>query len=386
MIRIQISKNTIVHSLQKTHKIIGSVKTEKETYGITLVFNRSSMKITGASETRHIRISMSAQNTNFDNEAEVGRSVSTDFRKLLDILSGVRGDLIDIEVGESTLKVVGEKSKFTLPLMAKKIEEEVVDKGHVSSVSSKDLLQILKYIQFSSSSETSRPILSSVKVSASPDRGSLFVTTDGFRLSLVRSLSSFVEDDKHVQIPVSYFRDVISGVIDSEKDVKISFSTDDRCVFEQDEIFTWSKMVIGEFPPYEKVLFSEYQVTVSSGRQELLDGVRAISVMSRDYSNVVILDLKKEQIDIRTKKEVGGENIVTVGVVSTSGLDDEQRTLAFNAKYLIDFLSIVTDDIITFRINRPDSPALFLPGLVDHNKPVENLGFRHIIMPIRISE
>jgi DNA polymerase III sliding clamp (beta) subunit (PCNA family) len=386
MIKIKVPKNQLVSGLQKTQKIVGQTKQDKDTFGVTLTIVKEAVKIIGASETRYIRVVVKTQETIVDNESEIDKSVSTDFRKLLDVVGGVKDNIVNLEIEDSTFRVVAERSRFTLPLKIKKIEEDVMEESDKKSVSSKDLLQILKYVQISSSGELSRPVLSSVKVMSSLEGGSLFVTTDGFRLSLVRSLSSFVDESKYVQLPISYFRDVVSGVIDVEKDVSISFSSNERCVFEQGDTYTWSKTVVGEFPPYEKVLFPEYKVSICVDRQELLAGVKSISVMSREYSNVVILNLKKDQLEIKTKKEVGGENFVTIGVISSNGLEDEQINIAFNAKYLIDFLSTVTDDTVSFRINRNDAPVLFLPGQIDHGISTENLGFRHIIMPIRISE
>lgn len=383
MIKFQANRSNLVHTLQKVQKIIGSTKAESETTGVVFLLGDGRVEVLGLSESRYIKTNLAAENVSVN--GSVSKKITTDFRKLSDVLSGMRDDVVSLNIEDTKLLVLGKKSKFTLPIASKDLPEEELDKKNPSAIDPKELAYVLKNTQFSSSTESSRPILSSVKVVPQGAQGSLFVTTDGFRLSLVRSAITFGENQK-IQIPINFFRDVVSLILDPSKKTTISFTDDDKCVFEQDGILIWTKMVVGDFPPYEKVLFPEYQTTISCEKDSLLEAVKAISVMSRDFSNIIVVDLKKDKISVRTKKEVGGENEVEVGVLSVLGLDEKEITIAFNAKYLSDFLSTVTDDSITLKINRADSPALFLPGQADPETNVDSYGFRHVIMPVRISE
>ncbi|MFO0703448.1 MAG: DNA polymerase III subunit beta [Patescibacteria group bacterium] len=386
MIKTQMPKQELLQALQKVQKITGTVKLESETSGIVFVIKENSVELLGISETRYIKHPVKTEFIDLSSTEKKLFKIATDFRKLTDILTGMSDVSVKIEIETSKLLVKGKSSKFTLPVNEKNLPDDDVAKKNESVIDPKDLVYVLKNTQFSSSSEASRPVLSSIKaVSMGQGSGSLFVTTDGFRLSLVRSLVSFSENQK-VQIPINFFREVSTLIFGQDKKIIVSFTDDDRCVFEQEGIIVWTKMVTGDFPPYEKVLFPEYAISISCGRDALLEATKSISVMSRDYSNILVVELKKDTIVVRTKKEVGGENEVVVDVQKSSGLDDRNVVVAFNAKYLADFLNVVSDDVITLRINRPDSPALFIPGQIDPSVSAETLAFRHIIMPVRISE
>lgn len=383
MIKFQARRQNLVHTLQKVQKIIGSTKTDSETTGVVFVLKKDTVEILGVSESRFIKMDIGAQS--IEGQDDSVKKITTDFKKMSDVLSGMRDDDVALKIDDTKLMIQGKNSKFTLPQAIKNLPEDELVKDNPNPVDPKELLYILKNTQFSSSSESSRPILSSVKVVSQGAEGSLFVTTDGFRLSLVRSAISFGENKK-IQIPVNFFRDVVSMILDHSKKAVVSFTQDEKCVFEQGDVVVWTKMVVGDFPPYERVLFPEYQISISCEKESLLEATKAISVMSRDYSNIVVVDLKKDKITVRTKKEVGGENEVEVGVLSSLGLEENSVTIAFNAKYLSDFLTTVTDDSVTLEINRADSPTLFLPGQVDPKSSVDAQGFRHVIMPVRINE
>ena len=54
----------------------------------------------------------------------------------------------------------------------------------------------------------------------------------------------------------------------------------------------------------------------------------------------------------------------------------EENEIAFNAKYLIDILSVLEDEEVIFEMNGPLNPGVFrIPG---------DKGFFHLIMQIRV--
>ena len=59
-------------------------------------------------------------------------------------------------------------------------------------------------------------------------------------------------------------------------------------------------------------------------------------------------------------------------------MDGEEQKVAFNFKFLVDFLNHASGDTIQIEILRSDAPVVF--------RMKDNTSFFHIIMPVRIQE
>lgn len=385
MIKINIAKNSLSEGVLGVQKIIGQFKSESEASGVVFHITKDVFEIIGLAESRYIKLPLYPELVDCLGEGSVEIFVSTDFRKLHDVISGMRDSSVSLEFERPSMSIKGKTAKVTLPLIDKKLPDVSCDIESSSVVNPKDLQYVLKNTQFSSSSENSRPVLSSIKALAQDESSSVFVTTDGFRLSIVRAGIKLPPDQK-IQIPLNFLRDALSLIVDENKPMKVSFTSDNNCVFEQGKTMLLTKMTSGDFPPYEKVLFPEYSIGFSCNKDDMAEAVKTMSVMSRDHSNIVVIELNTERILVRTKKEVGGENEVVVPSSSNYGFTENSMVMAFNAKYILDFLSVVPDDTISVRINRSDSPSLLIPGSVERDVPTESLVYKHVIMPVRISE
>ncbi len=108
----------------------------------------------------------------------------------------------------------------------------------------------------------------------------------------------------------------------------------------------------------------------------MAEAVKTMSVMSRDHSNIVVIEFSTQRIIVRTKKEVGGENEVVVASISNYGFTENPMIMAFNAKYLLDALSHIDRTELMFEMTGPLNPGVF--------KIKDDASFLHLIMPIRV--
>jgi DNA polymerase III sliding clamp (beta) subunit (PCNA family) len=385
---IKIDRKHLCSQTQKVLKTVGSVRGESMNTGIALsIDDQQKVWLIGQSESRSVMIYVGLAEGGVD----FGEQYAVDFRKLVEILSNIAGDDVNIDLSEKSFIVSSVKSKITLPVAKKNIHQSWSGNEWVDNeIDIDELSHIVKLCSISSlsgPSDSSRPALSSVRV-ARDGNGVLFVTTDGFRLSLVRSVAELVVGETSIQIPTNFLRDVSSGIFESKKKVIFSICGDGRCALRQgEETRIGTRLVSGDFPPYEKVVFDKYKTCIVLDRSELLSATKTISVVSRDSTNVVIVEVLEKKVLIRTKKDIGGENSVQLEVLDGSrGIEGGGFSVAFNAKYLTDFLSTLSDDMISMYTNSPDSPAMFVGGAHDEDFDIKKLGFRHIIMPIRLSE
>jgi DNA polymerase-3 subunit beta len=139
-----------------------------------------------------------------------------------------------------------------------------------------------------------------------------------------------------------------------------------------DEYFT--RLIEGDFPPYERVIPTEKKTTILVEKNELIRNVKLISVFARDFSSIIICHFKKGELILSPKTEGGAENTTTQEIE----LEGEEMRVAFNFKFLLEFLNTINEENVTIELLRPDAPVVL--------KTKKNKDYLHIIMPVRIQE
>jgi len=275
----------------------------------------------------------------------------------------------------NSLTLESKRTKSTFQTIAKeefpKLYEE---KGELlATVDFEDFKKDASMVVFSASNDTTRPALSG-SLLRNESSGFLLVSTDGYRLSLkhhsVKSIRS--SNDESLVIPARVMREVLS-MKDGAKEVSIFISKgSNQVIFELGETLLIGRLIGAEFPPFEKIIPSDHASQIAFDREELLKAVKICSIFARDAANIITLSLKKESIIVSSQNPSLGDNTVTV----EANLTGEENDIAFNARYLLDALSNIPEDILIFQMTGPLNPGVF--------KIKDNESFLHLIMPIRL--
>ena len=291
-------------------------------------------------------------------------------RKLLEFISLLPEGELEVEIKEKQIVVKSGKTQGAFPLMKAedfpfppKIEEEE------QILKTDFLIKNLPLVLFSASGDETRPALSGVNLLTNEDF--VIVATDGFRLSLVK-----IEKNKELPsciIPAGFLKEILS-LLKEEKEVGFSFSKKEKIiVFRIGETKLYSRLIEGDFPPFEKVIPEQKSTTVVVERDEFLRNIKLVSVFARDLSNIVILEVGKKELGLRPKTDGEEVNSATI----EAGIEGDEQKVAFNYKFLLELLSVVDAKNITIEIMRSDAPVVF---------KTDNKNFIHIIMPVRIQE
>lgn len=373
-------RETLVTALSKAIKFSTGVRTQNENLGMFLTFEPNSITVLGISETRYFQEKIAC---GLDIPQKI--MVTLDTKRLLEFLQTITSEEIHLSLEKNGVKIRAEKTNALFPIVPRQTIPEV-PQGHTNSVTldPKVVLATLPYLLFCVASDSARPTLGSIKCIPQGDKKVLFVTTDGFRLSLVHT--SFPTTlEQSLQIPATSFRDAFFSVLNENEKTNMLFHEDGKLSFAQGDILVGTQLVSGDFPPYERVLVRNFQQNIIVSRKDLIQSTKTIAIFAREHSNIVVFEPSTDSLRIRPKKEAGTENNTELPI-ELQGQDPSGLVVAFNHRYLLDFLSVVEDDFVTIRINRPDSPILFLAGKFDAADSHEGASFQHIIMPVRIQE
>ena len=110
-----------------------------------------------------------------------------------------------------------------------------------------------------------------------------------------------------------------------------------------DDVRVNIKLMEGSFPDYERIIPSDFPVSVSLDSQQLADTVSRVAVMAdKTANNRVDLFVKGGTLQITAEGSYGRSQEAIE--VSQEGTDPE-IVLAYNAKYLLDALTPVSGDL-----------------------------------------
>lgn len=294
-------------------------------------------------------------------------------KTLIEYLSFLEPGKIEVEIKNNQLVVTKDKDRGAFPIIEAAdfppLPKTNKEKGQ--KINTQFLTKNLPMVLFSASTDESRPALTGVKF-MSQDNEFIMVSTDGFRLSLVRGEK---ENNIYDMLIPSRFLEEVLRESKEEKEITQYYSDEEKTVmFQVGDCDFYSRLIEGEFPAFEKVIPTESKTKAIFDREELLQKIRRVAVFAREYSNIIICELKKDGAYFSPKTDGGTSGSSAYQEAEVTG---EDQKIAFNFRFIFDFLNNIKAKKISVEVLRPDAPVLF--------KEIGKKEFLHIIMPIRIS-
>lgn len=245
---------------------------------------------------------------------------------------------------ESSVGIKCGKSKFSIrTLNADSYPVMGEEKSYTTefNIKQKDLKKLFSQVEYSIEQGHIKPILNGAAVDVK--NGCInVVSTDGFRLSFSKfKLDENVSEAKTI-VPKKAIREVCKLLGDNDNLVTVSIN-DSKIKFKIGEIELISKVISGDYVPYEKVIpnLSGYQNKVVVNTQELLESLKRVNVVLGDEKlKNVVLELGDADLKIIAGGDKGdnGEDMVKY---EYSG---EKLSVGFNIGFLLESLNIIESE------------------------------------------
>lgn len=200
-----------------------------------------------------------------------------------------------------------------------------------------------------------------------------FVATDGHRLSYARRPGACEGNaEKRVLVPRKAVNE-LARLLEEGGPVRFG-EGGNHLLFTAGRRTLGSKMVEGQFPSFENVVSMQGDKTVKISREELLAGIRRVSLVASERTRSVKLTLTKGQLVLVASSSDLGEARESLGV-EYEGAD---VTIGFNAQYLQEFLAVAGSEHVSVELKNADSQGIF--------RPVGDLktDHRYVVMPMRL--
>jgi len=308
-------------------------------------------------------------------------TVTVPAKTFVEIIGTISSGKISLETTQEGLVLTGEKEKTVFQTSpAEEFPKIYEDKGkHVMTLQKGAAGKDFSKIVFAASPDSERPALSGVLIKEEED-GFLLVATDGYRLSLKKQALQGVkktraEEDVSMLVPARVIKELVQMEKDGEGDVKVYAAREkNQIIFVQNETTLVGRLIEAEFPDYEKIIPTDFSTKTILEKEALQKAIKAGYVFARQTAGIIKLAIEKNRVLVSANAPSVGKNLVEV----ESKTVGEENEIAFNARYLLDFLSNSSSETISFEMTGPLNPGVF--------KEANDSSFMHLIVPIRVQE
>ena len=201
------------------------------------------------------------------------------------------------------------------------------------------------------------------------------VATDGHRLSLMdKEIGEFNEEvfPKGVLLPRKAVSELLK-ILDKPGPIQFGFK-DNNGLIVKDQMLFIMRLLDRKFPDYNLVLPKKKDKIMSIPKNDFLDAMRRMAVLSTDKYKGVKIILTKGKMEIQSINPEIGEAKESLSLE----YKEEKMDIGFNPRYFIDALQVMKSEKVIMELNDGVSPAIL--------KGEEDPGYVALIMPMKIFE
>lgn len=302
-----------------------------------------------------------------------GFEITVPSRQFTEFVGGIPAGQVELVINEDKLEIVSGKFKAVISgIAASEFPVVPVPGGESTIVLNRELLaKKLEMVVFAAGTDESRPVLSAVLMGFGGSE-LILVATDGYRLSKVELKVNESKTEMKLLIPARVISELLRLCKESEvKDVNMWVSQgSNQVIFKLGESELISRLVEGSYPDYKKIIPSNGKILINADKQELLRAIKLASIFAKESANVVKFSAVGQLLRISANSpQLGGEDCEVE--IEHTGEDVE---MAFNFRYVLEFLNNISSESIKLESNGALTPGLF---------KAEG-DFVHIIMPVRV--
>jgi DNA polymerase-3 subunit beta len=200
------------------------------------------------------------------------------------------------------------------------------------------------------------------------------VGTDGHRLSMIDRVVDAKHKEESMIIPkkaMMELRRLLEEEGSSKAELRIGFSKN-HALFKRDGLVMVSKLIDGNYPNYLQVVPAKSTKKVAVSKDLFAHAVKRVSILSKEKTNAVKMQLEKNLLVLSTNNPEVGEASEDLSV----DYQGEGITIGFNSRYLMDVLAAIDRSNIALELNDALSPCLITEEGDEH--------YKCVVMPMRV--
>lgn len=237
------------------------------------------------------------------------------------------------------------------------------------------LIEGINKTLFATSSDELRPAMTGVFVQLSP-QGVTFVATDAHKL--VKYTFTEIESSANATfiIPKKALNLLKNALANNGGNVEISFSKSNAFFYYGNQMMV-CRLIDARYPDYNAVIPTKNPNTLNITRTEFLNSLKRLSNYANKTTNQVRLSLKDGSMTIEAE-DLDFSNKASEHLPCY--FEGEEMTIGFNAKFLIEMLSVIGGDNVRIELSTPNRAGILRN---EEQEPGEDLLM--LVMPVMLN-
>ena len=311
-------------------------------------------------------------------KVEAEGKITLPAKKLGEILSRLNDDIMNLELNGSTATIKCKNSKFDIIGISAnefpKVEENIAETDSLEIETLPFTKAIRQVVPAAAGYETNN-LLSGVICQVNKNILEM-AATDGNRLARVREVVKNNSADEE-----NPFEMLISSKVLSELS-KISLLTESEtikiCKEQKKIVITIDKTKIitrlmqGQFPKYNQLIPQTFPKEATVNKGDLIAALERVAVMVNEKNSIVKFEFEDNTLKLSGDSPEAGNSQDEVDIKYTG----EPLAIAFNYKYIVEFLKIAESEDIKIQLNSPLSATVFVP--------CSDEDYIYLVMPVQL--
>lgn len=161
-------------------------------------------------------------------------------------------------------------------------------------------------------------------------------------------------------------------------DVNVSFSFNkSNAFFTIGESRLVCRLVDAKYPDYNAVIPVDNQNSLNLNRKDFQNSLKRIAIYANKTTNQVVLNINQGSLTV-SAQDLDFSNEATEQLACS--YEGEPMTIGFNAKFLIEMLSVLESDEVEIKLSTPNKAGILYPA-----EPMEGEELLMLVMPVMMS-
>ena len=370
--KLTIKKEEILKGLQRIQGVVEKKNTMPILSNMLLIADNSGVEIIATDLEIGLRGRYAAA-------VEKPGAVTVSAKKMYEIVRELPAEDIQIKVEDNNwVKIQTGHSQFKLvglPRDEYPALPDVAEEGMIV-IEGDTLRDMIKKTLYAVGENDARYVLNGLFVHMTQTKGGLnirMVGTDGHRLSMVDRVMDAKHKEESVIIPKKAMMELRRLLEEDtpKTELHMGFSKN-HALFKRDGLVMVSKLIDSNYPNYLQVVPAKSTKKVTVSKDIFTHAVKRVSILSKEKTNAVKLQLEPGRLILSTNNPEVGEANEELAV----DYKGEAIAIGFNSRYLMDVLLAMDREAISLELSDALSPCLIT------EEGDEN--YKCVVMPMRV--
>tara|TARA_B100000965_G_scaffold162754_1_gene135551 strand:- start:3198 stop:4355 length:1158 start_codon:yes stop_codon:yes gene_type:complete len=381
---IVCNQNEFNYAIQLVSKAVASRPTHPILANLLLTADQGTNKISLTGFDLNLGIQ-----TSFDATINKSGSITIPSKLLSEIVNKLPSETpVSLNVDESSDNILIKSDRGSFNIKGIPSDDypnlPFVESGTSLNIDPSSFLKALKLTIFSSSNDDSKQLLTGVNFTFNLQYLES-AATDGHRLAVVLVDNKENFDEKvdissneeklSVTIPARSLREIekLVSLRTSENSIKLFYDKGQVVFISSNQIIT-TRTLEGSYPNYSQLIPDTFSKLFKFNTKKLIESLERIAVLADQQSSVVKIKLEEKGMALVS---ADAQDIGNASELVPVSFDFDQFDIAFNVRYLLEGLKVISSENVIFKCNLSTTPAVLVPE--------DNINsFTYLVMPVQV--